>query len=270
MKKISLLLACMATLALTACNDDDNNDNNQVSYDYEQTFNQRSIVDSDITFSQSTLTGELDYGTTLSLSMNVDVKLDESTQTSFSTSKMPLTAYKTNCYKFSSSSISSGLYSIDNLKGYFDPTTGAIWASYSVNSTGRIYGNGNLVFPYATTTLTDAEDESRTTMVTNSLYYFIPAEDGATTTMQITNFHGHGTESIDEELVIFNNLNMSVTAQGYHFWSDKVTNDAGNITITDVDIYIAGQGTTITGGFTVNGYNTTFTGTMFHDEVEVY
>ena len=252
-------------LMLTACND---NDNTQ-KFDFSQTFCQRVSTGENVYYSQTAMTGSLNYGDDLTVSMTINTKLDESNTVEFSTGDMDLTTYNSYCYKFSKASINAGNYVISNLMGYYDTTLGTVWLTYTVNSTAKVYGSGYMLYPYVTTTVTDMTDESKTAKTTNSAYYITPASDGESATLKISNFHTDATESIGEEVITFNNLSMSAKENGYIVYGDDLSDTNSKYTLKGLVITLNKQGTAIEGMYYMDDYTVDIAGTMFVTNVPI-
>lgn len=250
MKKSIYLLALLAVVMLTACNDEDDTENTQT---LKATVNARAVNGDNAVFSQGETTFELDY-TDNTIQISGDYKDSKGNLASMSTAAMTMTSAASHTYTFTS----SDAYHVN---GCLDMSTGVIWYTFTDANGCSVYCSTHLYFAYATTTVTDAD----ASIETQDIDYMIGIDSkGQTCDLYILNFmpdtrQGHITQEF-----WYKELTLTPTATGYTVTAASAKCDySSRFDITDFNAVIDSQARRITGSYKVGETTYAISGDLF-------
>lgn len=259
MKNLSiLLLSILAVTLLTACGSDGEPVNRQT---LSATTNYRAIEGSDMVFSQSVSKVELDY-TAMTIIISGEFKDANNKTRSYITPEMKMTLSSNSVYTFNNTN-SVANSNIEGLKGYIDWATGMIWFTFIADGSLNVYGSTQLLYAYATTTVTDPEN-GKTYEHKESGYLFAFDSKCEKCTMIIYNFVNDINGSIHAYETKYEGLTVTPTITGYAITGDNLMSSfADYYTITDLTFTLDDQGHAINGSFECNGNEFEVTGPLF-------
>lgn len=259
MKKLSiLLLSILAVTLLTACSSNDEPVNKQT---VTGTTNFRAVDGSDMVFSQTMTKVELNH-TTMTIIISGEFKDANDKTRSFITPEMKMTLSSNAIYTFNNAGSSSNS-SFEGLKGYIDWATGVMWFTFSVDGSTNVYASTQLLYAYASTTVTDPVKD-KTYEHKQSGYLFAFDSKCEKCTMVIYNFVTDINGSIHAYETKYEDLTVTPTTTGYVITGDNLESSyAGFYTINDLTFTLDDQGRTIDGTFECNGIDFSVTGPLF-------
>ena len=257
MKKFFYLFAVLALVSLSACNDNDETVNKQTS---RMTINNRAVDGDNVVFSQGIAKVELDY-TNMLVQFTTDYKDINGQSHTITTPQMKLSLQGATVYKFDVAG-SGDFTGIEQLTGYIDFATGAMWFSFEEGS-AKVYSSTHLLYNYTTTMVTNPDNNNHFSH-DQSAYMFALNAKGDTCTMTISNFIPNMSGSVQAGLIQFSNLTVTPTTTGYTITADEAESSyRGFYTITDLDIELDTQGLIIGGSFKCSDLDFTLDGRMF-------
>ncbi|MBQ5466043.1 MAG: hypothetical protein IIT60_02205 [Muribaculaceae bacterium] len=182
------------------------------------------------------------------------------------TGNMTYTTLDAYTYKFAGNAKASG-HDVTNLSGYYDRATSAVYLEMTIDGKNNVYITSIPLFPYTTTTVTSVDDSTQPLVLDNAMYGLAFDNSLSNGLFAIMNFQISSLASPYNE-IDYKGFNVVPTAVGYSVNVEKLTpNISGDIdkyTITNLKIDITRQGRAISGSYTCDGKNVTFTGTTFN------
>ncbi len=262
MKKLSFLLfTLLAVTMFTSCLKDEPNKD---IFTAEVTINSRTSGDADnIVFSNNLSVIEIDNAN-MTIKFTTGYKDVNGAGHNLTTPAMPLTPVGGPIYSFSDSG--SSLNGISNLNGYIDMLTTTAWYSFTLNGTEKVISTTDLIFSYATMTVTNPDNGNNNSYYNFQCAFFLD-ETGKKCSMVITNFTPNLNGQIVANQIEWNNLTVTPTATGYHITTEMaesainkgfntIKNLNFNITLTD-------ESRRIDGSFMCNDLNIKIEGDLF-------
>lgn len=250
MKKLSfLLISLLAVTLFTSCNKEEDRVTKQT---FSMVTNTRGLIGfNDVVFSQGTTKGEIDY-TNMTFTFTADYKDINGAPHTIATPIMKLMSESGTFYSFQSSD--SGQFNVDDFViGYIDFSTGMLWYTIGVGDVLYV-STSNLLYAYTTTTVTNPENGNHYSHQ-QSAYLFAPDSKGQTCTMQISNFVPNMSGAAEISEIKYEGLKLVPFSGGYKISGNDLqpSNIQGRYTITDLQIVLDAQCSTINGSFKCNG-----------------
>lgn len=265
MKKFSYIFILLATvIAVTACKDDDRTSEYQFQ---EQTYYR--IIDNAAPsatpyFARGTVNATVDYvNYTISFSTTISLNGNQITI------EVPVTKcskLNNNTYKFTGATAKTTGHNVTNVAGYYDMATNAMYFEMDIDGAYRVYATSTPLFPYCTTTITQADNSIQPLVLDNTFYGFMFDQTLSDGLFAIMNFQLNNVESSIPE-VDYKGVTVKPTPTGFEIQADILTPssiaNAEKYTITNVKATIANQGITVTGSYSNGDKNVTFSGKAF-------
>lgn len=260
MKKLFPMLILALTVLLTACNNDEpNNESTSMVIVYSRAVNPD---DNTTTFSQATCQFVLRNEATTTLQAQLLLKLNESTTVEFTTQFMPLTpcSDESYTYTFASTAITSasGGHTISNLRGKIN-MVGPTYIEYTVDGNIHCYSTLQPYYTHTVTQITRTENDSPVDYTLQKSHYGLMLDNaGSKGDLYLFNFQFSETGSTIYCLR-FDGLNAEPTATGYHLTGADIVpktfessydtngNSSEQYKIQSLDLNITDQGQTVSG-----------------------
>lgn len=261
MKKLSFfLLSVLAVTMLTACGNDD--EKNIVTANVAM--NSLTSDGDKVVFSQDNAIVEID-NVNMTIRFNPTGYKDiDGVGHNFATPEMTMTRIGGLICSFSNSGSSTN--GISNLNGYIDLGTYTIWYSFTHDGAEKVISTSDLIFSYATTTVTNPDNGNNNSYYNSQCGFFFDAS-GKKCNMAITNFTPNLNGSIVANQVVWKDLKVTPTATGYNITSEMAesTINKGVHTISNLNfnITLTDQSRHIDGSFMCNGFNIKIEGDLF-------
>ena len=264
MKKFFNILAALAfVFAFSACSHDSNSE-----YKFEEQTYYRIVDNTNIAatpyFARSTVNCTLNPEDK-TIQVSTVISLGGSSFT-IETSAMPYTMLNTNTFKFAGNAKGTG-HDVNNFSGYYDGSTNSVYFEMTVDGKNNVYITSIPLFPYTTTTVKQADNSAQPLVLDNAIYglaFDNTLKDGL---FAIMNFQLTSIESPYNE-IDYKGITVVPNAEGYaitaNLMQPNITGNLEKYTITDLNINITHQGRVITGTYTCDGKNVSFTGTTFN------
>ncbi len=183
---------------------------------------------------------------------------------------MTYTVLDVYTYKFAGNAKASG-HDVTNLSGYYDRATNAVYLEMTIDGKNNVYITSIPLFPYTKTTVTPVDNSTQPLVLDNAIYGLAFDNSLSNGLFAIMNFQLTSIESPYGE-IDYKGFNVVATPVGYTVNADLLTPSiSGNVekyTITNLKINITRQGRAISGSYTCDGKNVTFTGTTFNIKEE--
>ena len=261
MKKLSFLLfSLLAVMMLTACGNDDEPKNKMTA---NVTMSSRTSDGDNVVFSQYNAVIEVDNAN-MTIKLNTGYKDSDGVGHTFATPPMTLTQVGGAIYSFGNSG--SSLNGISNLNGYIDMATVTVWYSFTLNGAEKVISTSDLIFSYATMTVTNPDNGNNKSYNNFQCAFFLDAT-GKKCSMVITNFTPNLNGQIVANQIEWNNLTVTPTATGYHITTEMAESaiNKGFNTIKDLnfDITLTDESRRIDGSFMCNDLNIKIEGDLF-------
>lgn len=234
MKKFSLILTSLILLTLSACgNDEPNNEATSVQTLYHRVIDTQLDLPSPV-FSQSTCQFTLRDEASRSLKGDIILLIDNTTRVEFVTDFMTLTpiADESYTYTFNGGTVTSGGHTISEIQGKLD-LFGPIFIKYIIDGRYQCY---TTMQPYYTHTLTDISHvgSSQIDYSTSKINYGLTI-NGSTMkgTLHLFGFHiADGTTGL--YMLEYGNLKAEITNDGYHLTGEDIV-PVHRVNATDYD-----------------------------------
>lgn len=262
MKKLSfMLLSLLAVTMFTSCGDDDEPVNKQT---ITASFNCRAYDGNEVVFSQNTGKVELNY-TDMTIQITTNCKDTDGTTHVLTSGVMSMEHRSGYLYSFREST------GLSSSSGYIDLSTGMMWLTFipedgttAYYCTSHLVYNNTIAYYYTTTHITNP-DNGFNYNHEKSAYLFIPNAKAETCTMVIFNFMPNTAGSIEVSEIQYDELQMTVTPDGYTITASEVepTNYKGTYIISDLNFTLYNQASNINGTFKCNDLEFKVTGDLF-------
>lgn len=253
MKKLSFLMISLLAMTLfTACNKDD--DDRITKQSFSMVTNTRAFIyanGNEAFFSQGTTKGEIDY-THMMFTFTADYKDPSGIPHTIALPSMKLESKTGNIYTFQVFD-SEQSFEGEYLAGGIDFATGMLWYTFSVDGITYV-STSNLLYAYTVTKVTNPDNGNHFDHE-QSAYLFAPDAKGQTCTMQISNFIPNISGAVELSEIKYEGLTLIPAIDGYVISGTDLepTNFKGHHIITDLQILLNTQCTTINGSFKCNG-----------------
>ena len=152
MKKFFYLFAFLTLVMFTSCNSDDDYESKQ---SFTAVLNNRAVNGTDVMFSQSNATIELNYNNS-TIQITSDFKDVDGQTYKINTPAMPMSIAATGIYAFSSSSV-SGNADISGINGFIDLNNYTMWYTLGTNGGSSVYTTTHLYYTNTTTVITNVD-----------------------------------------------------------------------------------------------------------------
>lgn len=255
MKKFFYLFAFLTLVMFTSCNSDDDYESKQ---SFTAVLNNRAVNGTDVMFSQSNATIELNYNNS-TIQITSDFKDVDGQTYKINTPAMPMSIAATGIYAFSSSSV-SGNADISGINGFIDLNNYTMWYTLGTNGGSSVYTTTHLYYTNTTTVITNVD--GNTYSHPQSGYLFSIDSKGETGIFQIGNFIPDTNGSVQATVIQFDGITVTPTTTGYIFTAEEAESSShkGIYTITNLNIIVDNQGQHMSGSFKVGNHTFTVDG----------
>ena len=262
MKKIfSIFTLALLMLSFTACNDNDDEDQQVYKIQGQMLNNSVNISSGESEKVATSMINIVWKALESKISINYTVDVTNGNTVTVSLQDVDINPDNTyNCYRFSAANGGNG---ITNLNGFYRPETGCMYIEFIANGTHRVMSIAQMYYPYLKFTFTNSETGASKESQNGQMAISIDPSD-MSAQLAIGNFALSEESGIITQAVFYG-LHAEATSTGYKItYSGDQRSTDGSYVLNEFEANITGSGQVVNGTITINSkYNGTYSGKAF-------